>query len=163
VPVTAAANSGFAFTSWTGTVASSSSSSTTVTMTAPETLSANFSAAVTGHPAFFGGEDFLSGTAYYLQFPNGNLFGYYEYLSSSILYHFDMGFEAFIASTDGQIYFYDFASGHWWYSSSSLFPYLYDFTLNTFIYYFPDTKNICHYDTNPRYFSNLTTGKIFTM
>jgi hypothetical protein len=48
-------------------------------------------------------------------------------------------------------------------NSSSLFPYLYDFTLNTFIYYFPDTKNAGHYTTNSRYFSNLTTGMAFTM
>ena len=126
-------------------------------------VSANFTASSTGHPAFFNGEDFLSGIVYYLQFPDGNLFGYYEYLSSSILYHFDMGYEAFIPSSGGQIYFYDFASGHWWYSSPTVFPYLYDFTLNTFIYYFPDTKNAGHYTTNPRYFSNLTTGQIFTM
>ncbi len=100
---------------------------------------------------------------YYLQFPDSNLFGYYNYPSSSILYHYDLGFEAFMPSTAGQIYFYDFASGHWWYTSSSLFPYLYDFSLNTFIYYFPDPKNAGHYATSPRYFSNLTTGKIFTM
>ncbi len=115
------------------------------------------------HPAFFAGEDALSSTIYYLQFPDGSLFGFYEYLSSSILYHFDMGYEAFIPSTGGQIYFYDFASEHWWYTSSGLFPYLYDFTLNTFIYYLPDTKNAGHYTTNPRYFSNLTTRMIFTM
>jgi hypothetical protein len=115
------------------------------------------------HPAFFNGEDFLGGSIYYLQFPDTNLFGYYSYLSNSILYHQDMGYEAFLPSTGGQIYFYDFASGHWWYSSASLFPYLYDFTLNTFIYYFPDTKNAGHYTANPRYFVNLTTGKIFTM
>lgn len=45
----------------------------------------------------------------------------------------------------------------------SLFPYLYDFTLNAFLCYFPDTGNPCHYTTNPRYFANFGTGKIFTM
>jgi hypothetical protein len=116
-----------------------------------------------GHPAFFAGEDALSGGIYYLQFAGGNLFGYYGYLSSSILYHVDMGYEAFIPSTNGSIYFYDFASGHWWYSGSSLFPYLYDFTLGTWIYYFPDTKNSGHYTTNPRSFVNLSTQKVFSM
>jgi hypothetical protein len=115
------------------------------------------------HPAFFAGEDFLSGIVYYLQIPAGNLFGYYEYLSSSILYHFDLGYEAFIPGSGGSIYFYDFASGHWWYSSPSLFPYVYDFTLNAWLYYFPDTGNPGHYTTNPRYFSNLATGQIFKM
>ena len=84
------------------------------------------------------------------------MFGYYGYLSSSILYHQDMGYEGFIPSTGGQIYFYDFTSGHWWYTSSTLFPYLYDFTLNTFIYYFPNTTSPGHYTSNPRYFVNLT-------
>jgi CubicO group peptidase (beta-lactamase class C family) len=119
--------------------------------------------ALAGHPAFFAGEFFVGSGTYQLQFSPASQFGYYGYLSSSILFHQDMGYEAFIPSTDGQIYFYDFSTGHWWYTSPSLFPYLYDFTLNTFIYYFPDTKTAGHYTTNPRYFSNLTTGQIFTM
>jgi hypothetical protein len=126
------------------------------------TYTASFSAAGQ-HPAFFAGENLLSGIVYYLQFPDSNLFGYYEYLSSSILYHFDMGYEAFISAPGGSIYFYDFGSGHWWYSSSSLFPYLYDFTLNTWIYYFPNSANPGHYTTNPREFVNLSTQKTFTM
>ncbi len=44
VPVSATANSGFQFTSWTGPVASTSSASTTVTMSAPLSVTANFSA-----------------------------------------------------------------------------------------------------------------------
>ncbi len=92
----------------------------------------------------------------YLQFPNGNVFGYYNFTSSSIIYNYDLGFEAFIPGSASDIYLYDSMSTHWWYTSSTLFPYLYDFTLNTWIYYFSGT-------TNPRDFSNLTTGKIFTM
>lgn len=126
-------------------------------------LGASPSFAPVNHPAFFAGEDFLSGIVYYLAFPDGNLFGYYEYLSSSILYHFDMGYEAFIPSTAGQIYFFDFASGHWWYTSPSQFPNLYDFTLGAWIYYFPDTRNVGHYTTNPRYFANLSTGNILKL
>jgi hypothetical protein len=49
------------------------------------------------------------------------------------------------------------------YTSSTLFPYLYDFTLNNWLYYFPNTTNPGHYTTNPRYFSDLTTGKIISM
>jgi subtilase family serine protease len=115
------------------------------------------------NPAFFNGEDSLGSGVYYLQFPDNNLFGYYNYPSSSILYHYDMGFEAFIAGSASDIYLYDFTSSHWWYTSSTLFPYLYDFTLNAWLYYFPDTANPGHYTTNPRYFSNLTTGKIIQM
>ena len=162
VAVSASANDGYIFVSWSGSVDSASSSSTTVTMSAPQTVTANFSLS-SGHPLFFAGEGLLSGGDYYLQFPNGNLFGYYSYVSSSILYHFDMGYEAYVAAAGSSIYFYDFASGHWWFTSASQFPYLYDFTLSTWIYYYPDTMNAGHYTTNPRYFVNLTTQQIFTM
>jgi hypothetical protein len=87
----------------------------------------------------------------------------YNFPSSSILYHYDMGFEAFIPGTGSDVYLYDFASSHWWYTSAGLFPYLYDFTLNNWIFYFTDSKNAGHYSTNPRYFSDLTTGMIITM
>ena len=43
VPIGATANSGFTFNSWSGPVASASSASTTIAMTAPETITANFS------------------------------------------------------------------------------------------------------------------------
>ena len=42
--LTATPSSGYSFTNWTGSVASTSSASTTVTMSAPETVTANFSA-----------------------------------------------------------------------------------------------------------------------
>jgi alpha-tubulin suppressor-like RCC1 family protein len=113
--------------------------------------------------AFFTGEIPLGSGVYYLQFPDGNLFGYYNFASSSVIYHYDMGFEAFIPGSAADIYLYDFTSNHWWYTSATLFPYLYDFSLNSWIYYFPSTTNTGHYTTNPRYFSNLTTGMIITM
>jgi uncharacterized protein (TIGR03437 family) len=42
VPISATANNGYTFTSWSGSVASPSSASTTVTMSAPQTVIANF-------------------------------------------------------------------------------------------------------------------------
>ncbi len=116
-------------------------------------------------PAFFNGEVWLGSGVYYLQFPNGNLFGYYNRQSLPILYHFDLGFESFIDAQDGSAgaFLYDFASAHWFYTSPSLFPYLFDFTLNAWLYYFPNTQSSGHYTTNPRYFSNLATSKVFTM
>jgi hypothetical protein len=117
------------------------------------------------HPPFFSGEVSLGSGVYYLQFPDGDLFGYYNYQSFPILYHYDLGFEYFIEANDAGTgaYLYDFAGGHWFYTRPSLFPYLYDFTLNDWLYYFQSTGNPGHYTTNPRYFSNLRTGKIFTM
>jgi hypothetical protein len=112
---------------------------------------------------FFTGEVSLGNGVYDLQFPDGNLFGAYNFQSDTILFHYDMGFEAFIPVSPSSVYFYDYKSSHWWYTSSTLFPFLYDFTLNAWIYYFPDPKNPGHYTTNPRSFLNLTTGQIFTM
>ncbi len=117
--------------------------------------------------AFFWGAVPLANGVYYLQFPNGNLFGYYTYLSNArFIYHFDMGYEYWFDANDGHsgIFFYDFASNHFFYTSPSFpFPYLYDFSLNTVLYYFPDTNNPGHYTTNPRYFYNFATGQIITM
>jgi len=42
VPVTATANSGYSFSSWTGSVANANSASTTVTMNTPQSITANF-------------------------------------------------------------------------------------------------------------------------
>jgi hypothetical protein len=117
----------------------------------------------TGLPMFFTEAASLGSGVYYLQFQDGDLFGYYNFVASSILYHYDMGYEAFISGSGSDVYLYDLTSSHWFYTSTTLFPDLYDFTLKAWIYYFPDTKNPGHYTTNPRYFSNLTTGKIFTM
>ncbi len=133
---------------------------------APGSLGANTSIVIGGTaapPGFFTGQILLTGGVYYLQFPNGNLFGYYSFPSFPILFHYDLGFEAFIDGGNGAAYLYDFATLHWFYTSSSLFPFLYDFTLSSWLYYFPDPNNPGHYTTNPRYFSNLATGNVFTM
>ncbi len=117
--------------------------------------------------AFFWAAVPLSNGVYYLQFPNGNVFGYYTYLSNArFIYHFDMGYEYWFDANDGHngIYFYDFMSNHFFYTSPSFpFPYLYDFSLNTVLYYFPDPNRPGHYTTNPRYFYNFATGQIITM
>ncbi len=117
------------------------------------------------HPPFFTGEVSLSSGVYYLSFPNGNLFGYYEYLPGSIIYHFDLGYEYVFPANDanGDAYFYDFQSEHWWYTGPSLFPYIYDFTLGAWIYYEPDPSSPGHYTTNPRKFAYTSTHEIFTM
>ena len=119
------------------------------------------------HPAFFNGETALGGGFYYLQFANGTPFGYYSYLPDQhFIYHIDLGFEYLFDANDGHsgIFFYDFASNHFFYTSPTFpFPYLYDFSLNTVLYYFPDPNRPGRYTTNPRYFYNFATGQIITM
>ncbi len=119
------------------------------------------------HLAFFTGETALGNGVYYLAFPNGNYFGYYSYLSdSNYIYHFDLGYEYVFDAVDGQegVYLYDFASGHYFYTSPTFpFPYLYDFDLDAVLYYYPDPNRAGHYTTNPRYFYNTSTGQIITL
>jgi hypothetical protein len=127
------------------------------------TLASQKLLSITEPPAFFTGEVSLGSNVEYLEFPNSTVFGYYTFVASDIFYHYDMGYEAFAFNSTPNMYLYDFTSGHWWYASNTLFPYIYDFTLSAWIYYFPNTKSAGHYTAEPRYFSNLTTGKIFTM
>ena len=120
------------------------------------------------HAAFFTGEAALANGVYYLSFSNGNYFGYYSYLSNPrYIYHFDLGYEYWFDAADGKkgVYFYDFKSGHFFYTSPTFpFPYLYDFSLNAVLYYYPDPNAAGHYNTNgTRYFYNFATGKIFAM
>ena len=57
-----------------------------------------------------------------------------------------------------------FASNDFFYTSPSFpFPYLYDFGLNSTVYYYPDPNNAGHYNTNGiRYFYVFSTGQIVT-
>jgi hypothetical protein len=121
----------------------------------------------TPHPAFFSGETAAGGGVYYLAFSNGNPFGYYSYDSGgNYIYHSDAGWEYYVDASDANngIYLYDFASGHWWYTSPTFpFPYLYDFTLGAVLYYYPDTTRTGHYTTSPRYFYDFGTDEIITL
>ena len=118
--------------------------------------------------AFFAGEVPLNNGVYYLAFPeNGNIFGYYTYLSDPhFIYHYDLGFEYTLDAADGNsgVYLYDFKSSTFFYTSPKVpFPYLYDFSLNTFLYYYPDPNNPGHYNTEGvRYFYDFASGKIIS-
>ena len=117
------------------------------------------------HPPFFTGETALGGGWYYLQFPNGTPFGYYSYLADpNFIYHVDLGFEYLFDANDANhgIYFYDFASSSFFYTSPSAFPYLYDFSLNAWLYYLPDANNPGRYTHDPRWFYNFATGQWIT-
>lgn len=108
---------------------------------------------------------------WYLDLPGtGVPFGFYstgptDGSWADLIYHNDLGFLYCVDAHDGAagVYFYDFASGSWFYTSPSYpFPYLWDFGLNTVLYYFPDSGNPGRYTTNPRYFFNFATGQIIT-
>ena len=117
-------------------------------------------------PSFFTGQVSLGDGVYYLVLPDGNLFGYYSYLSDpNYLYHFDLGYEYVFNANDSQggVYFYDFKSGHFFYTSLTFpFPYLYDFNLNAVLYYYPNPQVAGHYTSDPRYFYNFGTSAVIT-
>jgi predicted lipoprotein with Yx(FWY)xxD motif len=119
------------------------------------------------HASFFAGEAPLSNGVYYLALPNGNPFGYYSYLAdSNYIFHFDAGYEYVLDANDGAggVYLYDFTSGHWWYTGRNYpFPYIYDFSLGAFLYYYPNTNSAGHYTTNSRYFYNFTASAIIAL
>ena len=116
------------------------------------------------HPAFFGGEAALANGVYYLTFGDGVPFGYYSYAYFPYLYHFDAGFLYFIDANDGGngAFLYDFTSASFWYSSPADWPYVYDFGLNSWLYYYPNQADTTHYTTNPRYFYDFNTSAIIT-
>lgn len=115
--------------------------------------------------AFLAGAVTLSKGVEYLQFPNGDLFGYFAFTGPSWIYHFDMGYEYLLDAYDGSggAYLYDWSTGHWFFTSAAFFPYLYDFTLQAWIYYVPDPANPGHYTTTPRQFAYTSNHQIFTM
>ena len=115
-------------------------------------------------PTFFTGEVSLGSGVYYLQFPNGNVFGYYNFPSLPDLVPLRHGVRSLRRRRErGRLLVRLYQRALVLHQLQSLFPYLYDFTLNNWLYYFPATNNPGHYTTNPRYFSDLTTGKIITM
>ena len=118
-------------------------------------------------PSFFSGQQALTNGVYYLAFPTGYYFGYYSFLTDPhYIYHFDLGYEYVTDANDGKsgVYFYDFKSGHTFYTSPTYpFPYLYDYTLQTELYYYPDPNNPGHYNTNgTRYFYDFATSTIIS-
>jgi hypothetical protein len=131
------------------------------------TVSVILTTVAPGDP-FFNGEISVGGGFFYLVLQDGNPFGFYSFAqgtantATATIFHADMGFEYVVpgGGAGAGIYMYDFSSGHWWYTSSTLFPYIYDFTLNSWLYYFPNTSSAGHYTTAPRYFYQFSTSKI---
>ena len=117
-------------------------------------------------PLFFKNEIYVGNGAYYLATPANQVFSVYSYLSDPrYIYHFAMGYEYVIDANDsaGGIYLYDFASSTFFYTSwAYAFPYLYDFSLNATLYYYPLSFRAGSYTTKPRYFYNFATGQIIT-
>lgn len=124
-------------------------------------------ALTSGPSTFFENETELESEnhEHYLALPNGNPFGYYAYLSDDhYIYHADLGYEYIFDAANGKkgMFLYDFVSDTFFYTDPSFsFPYLYDFKLDSVVYYYPDPDHAGRYNTNGvRYFYVFKTGEI---
>jgi hypothetical protein len=120
---------------------------------------------VNAMPFFAGAVDGGNGTKF-LQTSGGKPFGYFGYLgNNNWMYHADLGYLYVISANDASngIYMWDMKSGHWFYTSGATFPFMYDFTVNAWLYYFPSQTQSGHYTSSPRNFVNMTTNQFFSM
>lgn len=108
---------------------------------------------------FLFGQQTTTNGGYYLQFTNGNAFGFFAITASGWVNHADLGYEYLVPANDQKngIYLYDWDSTTYWYTNPSVFPFLFDFTLGAWLYYYPDTNNPGHYTSNPRRFYDYAT------
>jgi len=82
-------------------------------------------------------------------------FGYYSNSAYPLVYEYNLGYEYVFAAGSG-VYLYDYASGHFWYTQSTYFPFIYDFSLRTYLYYYNN-------NTPHRHFYNYATGVVISM
>ena len=143
--VTATANNGYTFTDWTvnGTVVSTSADYT-FTVNSNETLVANFTQAT----------DPFNGTSQGNGLYDSAWFGYYLPATYPLVYEYNLGYE-YVFPTSGGVYFYDYKSSHFWYTQANYFPFIYDFSLGTFLYYYEGNGN-------PRYFQDYANGQVIS-
>ncbi len=122
------------------------------------------SVAITPPAAFFSGQQYMSNDVSYLQFPNGTPFGYCSVMNFPWVYHQDLGLVYFSDAGDatGGVYLKDSVTGVTWYTSPTVWPQMYDLSLRTWLYYYPNTAKPGHYSSAPRTFRNMTNGKNIT-
>jgi len=76
-------------------------------------------------------------------------FGHYTATAFPLIYQYDLGYEYVFPAATG-VYLYDYTSGHFWYTQSSYFPIIYDFSLAAFIYLegTDSSRNFYNYSTS---------------
>jgi len=84
-------------------------------------------------------------------------FGYYSPIAYPLLYHYNLGYEYVFDAGNGGAYLFDYKSGHFWYTQASYYPFIYDFTLGTYLYYYTSNANGA-----PRYFYDYGTNQVIS-
>ena len=86
---------------------------------------------------------------------NSDWLGFFNDGGSPWLFHLEHGWIFFVYRTEEDDFFlFDLSSGQWWYTSESVYPSLYMFTREAWVFYFQGTSN-------PRSFVDLLTGEFF--
>ena len=92
-------------------------------------------------PQVFVGDDYYGNPVYYL-----NYFQYFTYDEQDNLYvyKYNFGFLYYLGGTssynDDDAYFYDFTADDYFYTAPELYPYIYSFHLNTYLYYYENSS-----------------------
>ena len=106
---------------------------------------------------FFDAEQFLGDDAngfevYYLEY-----FKEFTYIptNATYIYKYDFGWLCYLGNsspTTDDAYFYDCATGDYFWTDSSTYPYFYSFNLDTFLYYYENSS--------PRVFYDFAEGQV---
>lgn len=109
--------------------------------------------------AFFSDEVYLGGSWCYLAGSTNYGFGYYNNADYPFIYHLDLGWEYCFdaADTNHGAYFYDFTDSAFFYTEPALFPCIYDFNANAWLWYDPVDGMTNRYTSNPRWLFNFST------
>jgi len=120
-------------------------------ITANSTASSAMTLAVTAPAAtdLFGGVS-QGGTLKY-----SSWFGYYDTADYPLVYEYYLGYEYAYDAGGGGVYLYDYPTGHFFYTQASYFPFVYDFSLNAFLYYY-------NVNTPHRHFYSYGTNTVIT-
>lgn len=82
-------------------------------------------------------------------------FGYYSNGAYPLVYQYNLGYEYVFPDAGGGVYLFDYKSGHFFYTQGSYYPFVYDFTLNAWLYYYQG-------NASPRYFYNYSTDQVIS-
>jgi len=99
--------------------------------------------------------DLFSGVVTGTNLKRSPWFGHYTYNAYPLVYEYNLGYEYTFDAGGGGVYLYDYSSGHFWYTQASYFPFVYDFTLQAFLYYY-------NVNTPHRHFYDFNTSTIIT-
>jgi len=98
--------------------------------------------------------DALGGTVVGTDLKKSPWLGHYTYSDYPLIYQYNLGYE-YIYDAGAGFYFYDYASGHFWYTQATYYPFVYDFSLATYLYYYNGNGS-------PRYFFDYATNRVIS-